>query len=93
MMAEDAVAVARDVGARLLIPVHWGTFNLAQHGWTEPVERVLVAARRTRVEVAVPRPGDFVEPGAPAPLRRWWPDIPWQPPPGDWARPAPAAMD
>ncbi len=93
MMAEDAVAVARDVGARLLIPVHWGTFNLAQHGWTEPVERVLVAARRARVEVAVPRPGEFVDPGAPAPLTRWWPDIPWQPPPDGWARPEPAAMN
>jgi hypothetical protein len=44
------------------IPVHWGLIQLAHHSWTEPVERVLVAAQCRGVEVIVSRPGESVEP-------------------------------
>jgi L-ascorbate metabolism protein UlaG (beta-lactamase superfamily) len=73
-------AVAAHVAARgdLLIPVHWGTFNLASHAWTEPAERILVAAERAGVSLAIPRPGESVEPADPPPIERWWPEIPWQ---------------
>ena len=37
--------------------MHWGLFKLAHHGWTEPVERVLAAARCTDLTVLTPRPG------------------------------------
>jgi L-ascorbate metabolism protein UlaG (beta-lactamase superfamily) len=75
---EQAVLVSRLVRAALLVPVHWGLFNLAFHGWTEPAERVLAAARQAGQPVAVPRPGESVEPGAPVPLERWWPELPWR---------------
>ena len=35
-------------GGGLLIPVHWATFNLALHAWSEPVERLLARGRRPR---------------------------------------------
>ena len=38
----------RLVRGRVMLPVHWGLFNLAFHGWTEPIERTLVAAARAR---------------------------------------------
>jgi hypothetical protein len=61
-----------------MLPVHWGLFALAYHGWTEPPERVLVAAGAAAVPIATPRPGEPVTPGAlPAP-ERWWPTLPWQ---------------
>jgi L-ascorbate metabolism protein UlaG (beta-lactamase superfamily) len=44
-----------------MIPVHWGLLKLAEHPWTEPVERVLKAAKRGGVRVWVPRPGESVE--------------------------------
>ena len=62
----------------LLVPVHWGTFDLALHSWTEPVERLIVAAQKLEVPVAIPKPGQSVEPSNPPPLSRWWPEIPWQ---------------
>ena len=55
------VRAALDARAGLLLPVHWGTFDLALHGWTEPMERVLVAADSQGVRVASPRPGGMVE--------------------------------
>ncbi len=41
---EQAPVAAQRVGATLLLPVHWATFGLAMHGWTEPVERRLAGA-------------------------------------------------
>jgi L-ascorbate metabolism protein UlaG (beta-lactamase superfamily) len=75
---EQAVAAHVALRGRLLLPVHWGTFNLGLHGWTEPAERTLAAAALARVSVVVPRPGDLVDPtSVPEPVR-WWPEVPWQ---------------
>jgi L-ascorbate metabolism protein UlaG (beta-lactamase superfamily) len=64
MNPEDAVRAHRDVtDAGLLVPIHWGTFRLAPHPWSEPVERILVAAEAEGVDVAIPRPGQRVEAG------------------------------
>lgn len=75
---EQAVRAHQLVRGRLLLPVHWGLFALAYHSWTEPVERVLVAAKKAGVPVLVPRPGQSVEPATPPPFERWWPALPWQ---------------
>lgn len=75
---EQGVRAVRTVRGGLMIPVHWGTFDLAMHGWTEPIERVLVAAATQGVRVAVPKPGESVDPSDPPPLERWWPNLPWQ---------------
>ena len=45
----------------LLVPIHWATFRLAPHPWSEPVERLLIAADAEGVSVAIPRPGQRVE--------------------------------
>jgi L-ascorbate metabolism protein UlaG (beta-lactamase superfamily) len=75
---EQAVRAHRMVDGRVMLPVHWGLFDLAYHGWTEPIERVLVEAEREGVQVIAPRPGQSVEPeNAPA-VQRWWPDVPWK---------------
>ena len=74
---EQAVQAHQMLRGRVLIPVHWGLFSLAAHGWTEPIERVLAAARASNQLVLVPRPGESVEPGAPPALERWWPQLPW----------------
>jgi L-ascorbate metabolism protein UlaG (beta-lactamase superfamily) len=75
---EQAIEAHRLVRGGVLIPVHWGTFDLALHPWTEPVERLLVAAARTGARVAIPKPGQTVFPASPPPVARWWPDVPWR---------------
>ena len=76
---EQAVIAHRMVGGKVMIPVHWGLFDLALHGWTEPAERVAVAAKRLGVEVAILRPGASYEAEQEATIDRWWPETPWQP--------------
>jgi len=75
---EQAVRAHAMVQGRVLMPVHWGLFDLAAHGWTEPIERVLVAARAVGATVVVPKPGGSFEPGAPPQPERWWPTLPWK---------------
>ena len=78
MGPEQAASAARDLQARLLIPVHWGTFNLAMHGWTEPAERLIPAAQALGQALAIPKPGQLIEPERPPELQRWWPKLPWE---------------
>jgi len=75
---EQAVQAHVMVQGKVLMPVHWGLFDLAAHGWTEPIERVLVAARASGATVVVPRPGESLEPGTAPGSVRWWPALPWK---------------
>jgi L-ascorbate metabolism protein UlaG (beta-lactamase superfamily) len=75
MTPEEGVQTHLDVKAKLMIPVHWATFDLAFHAWSEPVERLLTAAKNDGAQVAVPRPGERVDVSAPPELDAWWREI------------------
>ena len=75
---EQAVRAHQLVRGQVMLPVHWGLFTLAYHGWTEPIERVMVAAQQAGVALIVPRPGESVEPSAASVVERWWPAVPWR---------------
>jgi L-ascorbate metabolism protein UlaG (beta-lactamase superfamily) len=75
---EQAIRGNQMMRGEVFMPIHWGLFNLALHGWTEPVERTLAAADKAGVRVAVPRPGEPFEVDSPPAVERWWPDVPWQ---------------
>jgi hypothetical protein len=53
------------------MPVHWGTFNLAFHPWTEPVELVIKAAKESNVQLLLPTPGETCNVDS-AYNSRWW---------------------
>jgi len=42
----------------LLMPIHWGLFNLALHGWKEPVERIEELAAEKGFGLWLPQPGE-----------------------------------
>lgn len=80
MNPEEAVRAhadlcAGDPGHGLLVPIHWATFNLAFHGWSEPVQRMVAAARSAGTSVAVPMPGQRVDPMSAAPGDSWWENV------------------
>jgi L-ascorbate metabolism protein UlaG (beta-lactamase superfamily) len=41
----------------LMMPIHWGTFNLAPHAWFEPIERLVEYGKTKRIELFIPEPG------------------------------------
>ncbi|MFC5907123.1 MBL fold metallo-hydrolase [Streptacidiphilus monticola] len=72
MTPEEGVRTHLDVRGGLLVPVHWATFVLATHDWSEPVERLCEEADAQAVPVAVPRPGERVVVATPPKLDHWW---------------------
>ncbi|MER6562496.1 MBL fold metallo-hydrolase [Streptomyces sp. NPDC001027] len=56
----------------VLLPIHWGTFNLALHAWAEPGEWTKDAAEEAGQAVALPRPGEPFEPAGKLPEEPWW---------------------
>jgi L-ascorbate metabolism protein UlaG (beta-lactamase superfamily) len=57
-------------GNGLLMPIHWGLFNLALHAWRQPIERVFAAEG---VKLWAPEPGLPTEVASGVELRsEWW---------------------
>lgn len=59
---EESVQAFRDLGGRLLVPMHWGTFDLNREPYGEPPDRLLREARRQGLadDVAVLSPGQTI---------------------------------
>ena len=69
---ENALKVFQMLGGGTLLPVHWGTFNLALHAWDEPAETLLRLAAEQSLRVVTPRLGQVFVPtqlDGPSP---WW---------------------
>ncbi|KUN80874.1 MBL fold metallo-hydrolase [Streptomyces griseoruber] len=56
----------------VLLPIHWGTFNLATHAWAEPGQWTKDAGEAAGQPVATPRPGEPFEPAGELPTDAWW---------------------
>jgi L-ascorbate metabolism protein UlaG (beta-lactamase superfamily) len=69
---ENAVEAQRRLRSSLLLPIHWGTYNLAMHPWYEPAETCLAGMGAAGLPVVFPRAGDFVDVGGPLPAPGWW---------------------
>jgi L-ascorbate metabolism protein UlaG (beta-lactamase superfamily) len=67
-----ALSAFRELRAKRLIPVHWGTFNLAFHAWMEPAETLHALARKEKITLLTPRIGESLEPTRGAATEPWW---------------------
>ena len=75
MTPEDGLTTHLDVRGGVLIPVHWCTFVLAFHGWSEPIDRLWRDAKERGATLAVPRPGERVDVDNPPEVDGWWQSI------------------
>ncbi|MFC5045456.1 MBL fold metallo-hydrolase [Aquimarina hainanensis] len=57
MFPEETAQAGVDVKAKKIMPIHWGAFKLAQHSWTDPVQRVLKKAEEINIDVLIPEIG------------------------------------
>ena len=74
-MGPDGAARAfQAMGASgLLMPIHWGLFDLAMHGWRQPIERLLELADAEGLKLWSPEPGRPTEVARGVELRsEWW---------------------
>ena len=71
MLPEQSVSAHQSVRGRTMMPVHWGTFDLALHRWDEPAERARALAAERGIRLVQPRPGETVTPESPL-QAPWW---------------------
>ena len=69
---EQALAAHTLLGGGPLLPIHWGTFNLALHAWDDPVETLLRLAPKQDVPLLLPRLGAPVVPSQDFRIEPWW---------------------
>ncbi|MDR1229334.1 MAG: MBL fold metallo-hydrolase [Azoarcus sp.] len=76
MFPEEVIRTYHDVGARAMVPVHWGVFDLGGHPWDESISKVSeLAARDGAVELLTPLMGERIAPGESV-TREWWRNAP-----------------
>jgi L-ascorbate metabolism protein UlaG (beta-lactamase superfamily) len=56
---------------KFMMPIHWGTFNLAPHAWYEPIEKLVVYAQKKHIKLFVPEPGEPAEVNGEY-ISGWW---------------------
>ena len=60
-------------GNGLMMPIHWGLFDLALHGWRQPIQRLLEVAGEKGIKLWAPEPGRPTEVVAGVEVRSdWW---------------------
>ncbi|MFW0715179.1 MBL fold metallo-hydrolase [Pedobacter sp. N23S346] len=72
MFPEETVKAAIDLRANVLLPVHWGKFTLAMHPWDEPIQRVVAAAKESKLHLVTPRLGETIILDQYLPIANWW---------------------
>ena len=71
MGPDGALRMFQSMGAKgLMMPIHWGLFDLALHGWRQPIERVFAVEG---LKIWAPEPGMPTEVCGETELRSgWW---------------------
>ncbi len=69
---EHALEAHAMLGSGTLLPIHWGTFNLAMHAWDEPIETLSTLAPLRGVQLLTPMLGSAVEPARVDTPHPWW---------------------
>ena len=76
LFPEQSAQAARDLGARLCMPIHWGAFVLSDHPWDDPPERLVAAGEALGIQVLTPRPCQTLDLSRPEDYQeRWWRDF------------------
>jgi len=75
MNPEKAVAAHQALRGRRMLPIHWGTFNLAIHAWDEPIRRAQDEAIKEKVDLVTPVPGQIMDADKPFISKMWWEDV------------------
>lgn len=76
MKPEEGIQAGLDLNAKVLMPIHWGTFSLSIHGWDDSVIRFTKESEEKNIETITPRIGQTVKYEEYYNYKeKWWEDI------------------
>ncbi|MES2386594.1 MAG: MBL fold metallo-hydrolase [Bacteroidota bacterium] len=76
MFPEETAQAAIDIKAKVLLPVHWGKFQLSTHVWDASIKRLVPAAEKLGLTITTPMIGQPITIGAAPVTHKWWEDKP-----------------
>lgn len=68
----NALSAYQMLASGAFLPIHWGTFNLAIHPWSEPAETLVTLGSRIGAPLVMPKLGAPVEPLQSIGVDPWW---------------------
>ncbi len=72
MFPAQTVQAHQDLKAKVLIPIHNSTFDLAFHEWDEPLNEILKISQEKKVTLSTPRFGEIIDLKKPIFTEHWW---------------------
>jgi L-ascorbate metabolism protein UlaG (beta-lactamase superfamily) len=60
MIPEETVQANIDIDTKVMMPIHWGSFSLANHTWNDPILRVTKKAKELQLPITIPKIGDEI---------------------------------
>lgn len=72
MMPEDTVQAFKDLKAKVLFPIHNGTFDLSLHSWYEPFDRIEDLAKENNIDIRFPIMGEAISLLDYSETKKWW---------------------
>ena len=77
MMPEQTVQASIDLGAKVMMPIHWASFKLALHPWSDPVKKATKHAELLKFAITTPKIGEEIIVGEQDnyPVINWWEGI------------------
>lgn len=72
MMPEETLQAFKDLDGKLMVPIHNGTFDLALHPWTDPMDRIMSLAQEENINILIPYMGQIVDDKSPSQTVAWW---------------------
>ena len=77
MFPEESALAAHTLGAKAVMPIHWGAFVLSDHGWDDSPERLTAACEKNGIRVITPmlcQTVSLLDPESAS--DRWWREYP-----------------
>lgn len=75
MLPEETLQAHLDLNGDIMVPVHWGMFDLSLHHWTEPVERTYKIATNWHIPYLGPRLGEVIDMSKKYVTIPWWQEV------------------
>lgn len=72
MFPEETAQAHLDVKGKLLMPIHWGKFDLSLHPWKESVLRLAKKAEEENINLFTPEVGELISFSDSSRLDKWW---------------------
>lgn len=72
MMPEESIQAFKDLKAKVLFPIHNGTFDLSLHSWFEPFDKIYYLAKQNNIDIRFPIMGEYISLLNYSKTTKWW---------------------